>query len=265
MFSWFYLHFLDQTLSCNQRLLKRALVVMLLLVLSAGCSEIRSPAQFFQLPGHVADVDLNLHVTPANTPGTYQVTGKTNLPERTQLTVAAVRYLYPATPVGKMLNPEPTYGILDYQSVQVSQGQWQTQLNLWQVAPNGQFKEGWQIDQSRLGVSLKPTEEVVFLATLAPVGKLPKLEQQLARQGMRLASGTVRSTSDGQRYAQVNQMLAIALPTGSTTPPSLQAEDVNQGWGYRYLIPQEPQNPTKLEFPDTRNTNAPASPKEFLQ
>ncbi|HEY9643918.1 MAG TPA: hypothetical protein V6C57_25735, partial [Coleofasciculaceae cyanobacterium] len=90
-------------------------------------------------------------------------------------------------------------------------------------------------------------------------------EQQLAEQGLRLANGTVRSTSEGQRYAQVNQTLAIALPTGETTPPRPQLDEVNYGWGYRYLIPNEPPNPYDLEFPGDRQTNAPPRPEEFLQ
>lgn len=208
--------------------------------------------------------------------GVYAIAGETRLPENTQITVAAVRYLavdeLPADklPVDSLLvnssqyNPTPTYSILAYQSAKVTKGKWQTQLDLWQVARDGKYQESWQLEQSRLGVSFKPSEKVMFLATLTPADDLSALEQQLAKRGMRLSSGTVRSTSEGQRYAQVNQSLAIALPTGKTAPPT-SAEEANFGWGDRYLIPQEPQNPYDLQFPGDRQTNAPPMPGEFLQ
>jgi hypothetical protein len=216
-----------------------------------------------------------MRVTPVDA-GVYAIAGETRLPENTQITVAAVRYLAvdelptDSLPANSLLvnatqfNPTPTYSILAYQPAKVTKGKWQTQLDLWQVAKDGKYQESWQLEQSRLGVSFKPSEKVMFLATLPPADDLSALEQRLARQGMRLAIGTVRSTSEGQRYAQVNQSLAIALPTGETAPPT-SADEANFGWGDRYLIPQEPQNPYDLQFPGDRQTNAPPMPDEFLQ
>ncbi|NJR66212.1 MAG: hypothetical protein HC772_14235 [Leptolyngbyaceae cyanobacterium CRU_2_3] len=235
------------------------LCVLLFLVLSVGCTQLR-------FPGQLSDVLLNVHVTASEVSGTYTIAGETNLPQNTPLTVAAVRYLSVDNSTAAQFNPVPTYSILAYQTVKVVDGKWQTQLNLWQVAPNGKYQETWQLEQARLGIiSFKPSKDVIFLATLTPVEKLSRLEQKLARQGMRLASGTVRSTPEGQRYAQANQTLAIALPRGETTPPQPQLDQVNYGWGYRYLIPKEPQNPYNLEFPGDRQTTAPPRPEEFLQ
>jgi hypothetical protein len=246
-------------------LLTAQVLTLCLLLLSTGCSpQLRLPQ--LRLPGQVSDVALSMRVMASGAmPGIYTIAGETNLPKDTQLTVAALRYLSVEQEFAAQFNPLPTYSILAYQTVKIVDDHWQTQLNLWQVAPDGQYQETWQLEQARLGLAFKPSQDVVFLATLTPADKLSRLEQQLADEGLRLASGTVRSTPEGQRYAQVNQALAIALPTGETTPPRPQLDEVNYGWGYRYLIPNEPQNPYDLEFPGDRKTNAPPRPEEFLQ
>jgi hypothetical protein len=246
------------SLRLSRHALMRWCLVLPLLFMSLSCAQLRLPGQF-------SDVTLNLNVTAADIPGVYRIAGETNLPDKTQLTIAAVRQLSLKNSAAANFKLNPTYSILAYQPVTVTGGKWSTQLNLWQVAPNGKYQETWQLEQTRLGLSLQPAEEVIFLATLTPPDKLSRLEQQLADRGMRLAGGTVLSTPDGQRYAQVNQVIAVALPTGETSPPIPQADEVNYGWGYRYLIPQEPQNPYTLEFPKERQTNAPPQREEFLQ
>jgi hypothetical protein len=238
-------------------------LVLPLLLFSTGCNGL-------WVPGRLSDVPLTIRITPLKQ-GIYEITGEARLPKNTEITVAAVRYLSiddsPDSRGGAaaQLSPTPTYSILAYQSAKVAQGKWQTQLNLWQVADDGKYQESWQLEQARLELSLQPSEKVMFLATLTPAADLSAIEQQLARRGLQLASGSVRSTPEGQRYAQVNQFLAIALPTGNTVPPTPRAEEANYGWGDRYLIPQEPQNPYDLQFPGDRQTSAPSVPDEFLR
>lgn len=212
-----------------------------------------------------ASVGLDITVSASDQAGVFDLAGKTSLPDRTALVVLAVRYLNPAEPASIALNPEPTYSILAYQPVEVRQGRWQTQLNLWEVSANGQYQEAWQREQTKLGVSFDPTDNVVFLATLTPVNELRQLEQQLARRQQRLASQIIQSTSDGQRYAQVHQAIAVGLPTGNTAAPPPRPEDNNFGWGDRYIIPDEPPNPTNLQLPEQRQTNAPPRIEEFLR
>jgi hypothetical protein len=192
-------------------------------------------------------------------PGGYEISGKTDLPEQTQLTVAALRYLYPAVP---SVTAKPTYMILDYQSATVKQGKWQSQLNVWRTATNGSMQENWQLDQQELAMQFQPDANVVFLVTLAPIEQLTNLQRQLASRGERLASGMICSTETGERYAQSHQILAIAVPKGEAANP-VKAE--NFGWGRRYLMPFEPQNPTQLERPTERQTNAPIRAEEFLR
>jgi len=237
--------------------LKGILTIALLLPIASGCTQLQSLFQW-------SEADLKIQVTGTDTPGLYTIRGSTNLPENTQISVAAVRYLQLESPDRSAipLNLNPTYSILAYAPATVRQGEWQTQLNLWRVAADGRYQESWQIEQNQLGLSHQPDETVIFLATLTPIDELSALEQELARRGIRLAQGSVLSTSDGFRYAQVQQALAVDLPTGQTAP---NPEDDNFGWGDRYLIPQEPQNPTNLEFPEERLTDAPANPEELLR
>lgn len=241
--------------------------IVLLLILNTGCSQLPFTAQQLPslLPSLSTNVNFQLRVTPSGRPGVYTVEGNTNLPDSSRIAVAAIRYLRSDKPLSQSLSPNQTYSILAYQDVEVNKGKWQATLNLWKVAPNGQFQEAWQLEQSKLRLSLEPETEVTFLATLAPTDSLSETEQQLEKQGIKLVSSVVRNTSDGEQYVQASQVLPIALPTGQTTPPSQRPEDVNGGWGPRYLLLPEPPNPNKLERPNKRRTDAPLSPAEFLQ
>lgn len=251
------------TLTLN---LRRGLVgFVLLLILTTGCSQIPFTTPKFPvlLPNLLTDANFQIRVTPSSRQGVYTVVGSTNLPDKSRITVAAIRYLRPSKLLSTSL-PNPTYSILAYQDVEVKDGKWQVSLNLWKVAPNGQFQEAWQLDQAKLGLSLNPEPDVTFLATLASANSISELEPQLQKQGIKLVSNLVRNTADGEQYVQASQVLSIALPTGQTTPPSQQAT-VNGGWGPRYLLLPEPENTTKLETPSDRRTTAPLSPSEFLQ
>ncbi|GAB4377176.1 MAG: hypothetical protein Kow00121_25880 [Elainellaceae cyanobacterium] len=232
--------------------------LLILLPLLSSCAPI-------QLRYFWDEVELNMQVKATDTPGTYAIQGAADLPEKTRIAIAAVRYLHPGNSASARLNDDPTYSILAYQPVEVENGQWQIDLSLWRVAADGRFQEIWQIEQSKLGISLKPDADVVFLATLAPDYELSQLEQELARRGIRFPSGAVLSTSEGFRYAQVQEVMSVALPTGRTTPPPERPEDRNGGWGDRYIIPNEPPNEVELAFPDERKTNAPPTREEFLQ
>ena len=38
----------------------------------------------------------------------------------------------------------------------------------------------------------------------------------------------------------------------------------NDGWGTRHILIEEPPMPYQVDFPEERQTNRPAEPKEFL-
>jgi hypothetical protein len=252
MVSW-----IGSSFHCRFALTRRSSQIaklLLLLPLVSSCAQIQSIFQW-------SNVELQIQVEPTSTPGTYSVSGRANLPENTQISVAAIRYLEPDDRT-KSLNANPTYSILAYQPADITQGHWQTNLNLWQVDADGNYQETWQIEQDKLGLSLAPDETVLFLATLTPIDDLSALEAELAKRGIRFPQGSILSTAEGFRYAQVQAALTVDLPTGETTP---NPEDDNFGWGDRYLIPQEPQNPTNLEFPAERLTDAPPRQEELLR
>lgn len=205
-----------------------------------------------------------MRVTPLGHEGKYEVVGNTNLPDDSRIAVAAIRYLRSDNQLSPDIIPEATYSILDYKDVKVNEGKWQITLNLWKIAPNGQFSEEWQLRESELGLELEPEPSVTFLATLSPTTQFSEVERQLNKQGIKVKSTVIRSTADGERYVQASQVLPIDLPTGKTTPPTLRPDDENGGWGPRYLLIPEPPIIYKLEKPALRRTNEPLSPEEFL-
>lgn len=238
-----------------------------LLVLTTGCNDVSLKAR--QLPTLFPDLSTNanfqLSVTPKERAGVYTVAGTTNLPDKSRIAIAAIRYLQVSKPQSQELKPHQTYSILAYQDVEVNKGKWQADLNLWKVAPNGQFKEAWQLEQPKLGLNLEPEPGILFLATVEPTDSLSELEQQLQKQGIKLVSNIVRNTVEGEQYVQGSQVLTVALPTGQTTAPPPRPDDLNGGWGPRYLLIDEPPNTNKFEQPDKRRTNAPLVPGEYLQ
>jgi hypothetical protein len=247
--------------------LKGLVSLALLLALNTGCSQIPLPAQQLPnlLPDYTSEGNLQFRVTPSGNSGTYIVTGNTNFPDKSRIAIAAVRYLRPNNQLVSNLDSKTTFSILDYQVVEVNEGQWQAELVLWKVAPDGQFQEAWQLDGEKLEVSLEPIPDVSFLATLAPTERFAEVERRLEKQGIKLSSKLVRNTPSGQRYVQAVRVLPIALPTGQTVPPQKRPEDINGGWGNRFLLIPEPPNINTLEMPNERRTDAPLSPREFLQ
>ncbi len=228
------------------------------------------------------EVSLQLNVQSTSRPGTYNVSGSTNLPDRSQIIVSAIRYLFPTD--GQRLGPDPnaTYSILDRQIAEVVKGNWQATLNLEQIAPNGRVQEAWQFNQSQTQLLLNPSPEVSFLATFDPfnqrslssdqddtqtVARLAQLQSSWQGKTQELRGRLVRFTSEGQPYVQVSQTLPIPLPTGIKQPPKISPEDINGGWGNRYEIKPERPVPTTMRPQPlkTDQIDAPLSPSEFLR
>ena len=238
-----------------QKIQPKWAVILLLIALCASCSSPKPPA-----------IDLKLNVQAGNGPGLYNVTGSTNLPDQSQITVAAIRYLLPRGQ--ELLDPDQnaTYSILARQIVKVNQGKWQASLNVWQVAPDGRLQEAWQLGSSQTGLALNPATEVSFIATFDPAGQLPTPKQQ-AMKIQDIQGSLVRFTTEGQPYVQASQSLQVALPVGRRPPPVLTAEEINGGWGNRYQLKPEPPvaNSSRPEPIETNQSNAPLSPSEFMR
>ncbi len=240
--------------------LKLSLGLGLLLIAGTGCGQLEFFNQF-------TDASFKMQVAEAVN-DTYEIAGETDLPEDSKVAVAAVRYLYPSDRSAQSLTSKATYSILDYQLVQVKQGKWQASLKL--LKPYGEQtpQEAWQLEQLRLGMPLKPEKDVIFLATLASadlVDQLQNLEQQLAKRKFKLDEKLIYTTASGQQYVQISHIQEIAPPESSKIAWKPPENEINGGWGKRYLMPPEAIPPYKFELPEKRKTDAPAKSDEFLK
>ena len=227
---------------------RRAWAIILgLLILCSGCSALTSPP----------DVALKIEAIQQAHLGVYSLSGSTNLPDQSQITVAAVRYLR-LTDQQLLPDSDANYSILSRRTVEASQGKWQTMLNLWQVASNGRFQEIWQLERSPIE-PLYPDARVTFLATFDPSGQFHKSQQQLQLKGH-----LVRFTPDGQEYVQASQTLPVAIPAGGILH-GIQAENLNDGWGDRSLMQPRSMGDSTMPPAKASQTDAPLSPSQFLR
>lgn len=252
-----YYPYYQLAIAAIQRLYSRTkwAIILLLVLWCASCTS-----------GQAKDIQLKLNVQSAGRSGLYSVTGETNLPDRSQITVAAIRYFLPANQLVVSSDTKINYSILDRQLVRVEKGKWQATLNLWQVAPDGSFREPWQLALSQIPTSFEPAPDVSFIATFEPDGQLATSQDQKV-QIPELKGSLVRFTNEGQPYVKSSQTLRIPLPTGRKTPPRQREEDLNGGWGNRYEIKPQPPLPKTIRPPSikTEQTNAPISPSEFTR
>lgn len=244
------------------------LLGLMLATVTTSCSSdsVPSPVQALisRIQAPLNEVSLEIQVAPASEPGRFDLAGTANLPDGTRLTIMAIRFLHLQQPPRQGEALRSTYSILAYETLITQGDRWQTQLALWRTDPDGEYKEIWQLQQPELGLAVDPDEDVIFLATLSPQDDLEAIERELAADNQRLASRFIQTTSEGSRYLQTNQVLAVDLPTGQGIPETARPEDINGGWGKRYQQLPDPPNPLKFEFPAQRQTNAPLSSEELL-
>jgi hypothetical protein len=245
---------------------------LVLMVTSFGCSQKTQPTQ----------LEIK-NIQSIDSQGNYKVTGSTNLPDSSRIAIAAVRYLsptqtQPANSPNSETETDPNRSILVRQFAQVKGGQWEADLNIWQVLPDGRYREAWQINQSQ-NQSI-PDAEVSFIATFDPQGQLPtsetseitenqSIEQKSQQQPLvkDLEGKSLRFTNEGEKYIQATQLISVGIPTGKTTAPGFKPEDANGGWGNRFQI--QPQSTSAgvapLPLSKSRQTDAPLTASEFLR
>jgi hypothetical protein len=239
------------------RLKKTGLLLVLALVACGGCRTTLLPSP----PPPPEATTLTLEASAVGA-GEFALSGTTNVPDSTQLTAIALRHLTPA-----QANPgdEPIYSVLDYQPVTVTNGEWSAQLNLWQVAVDGRYQEPWQAQSDALDLTVQPSKTVQFAIILAPHHLGEALSGTLTQDGQRRLAGVLRVTPGGEPFLWADQSLAVALPSGQTTPSADLLARTNGGWGDRYLLVPEPPLPYTLTPADDRQTTAPLSPDELLR
>jgi len=248
MINRFFQH-ICQNFTKKSATISLASIFLLLLSVSYGCGKKAQEQVQLQMKS----------VQPTGSNGVYNVVGSTNLPDSSQIAVAAVRFLIPTSgQQAGVLNDQVNNNrsILARQIVEVKQGQWQADLNLWQVAPDGRFQEVWQAYPQ---MKLRPDSNVTFIATFEPAGQLKKSNLQL--EGKQL-----RFTNKGEIYLQARQTMPISLPIGKTTPPVPQPEDLNKKANQSQIqAPILTSNTSFLRSAKFRQTNAPLKPSEFLR
>jgi hypothetical protein len=180
-----------------------------LLLMSSGCETVAQFNPTFA-PRPVA---LTIsRVEPENS-GRYAVSGNTTFPDKTQITVSAVRYFKDRTQAMSSSVPERNYAILDRQLAEVTQGNWETRLNLWQSSASGQFQEAWQVklDPEQ---RIEPEADVTFLATLEPANQPTSLRRQVEALESSQQVAITRFTTDGELYLQAVKTLPVPPPQG---------------------------------------------------
>ena len=90
-------------------------------------------------------------------------------------------------------------------------------------------------------------------------------EQQPLSKNQALDPSVGSRTVNGDRFLQVMQTVYAALPTRKQNPIGVISDDLNGGWGNRFLMPDEPPNPNNLEFPANRRTNAAPREREYVR
>ena len=164
-------------------------------------------------PAKTLKPELTLQVQPMSQSGRYAVSGQTTLPNQSRITVQAVRPLKPL-PTARLTNQQPLYAILDRQQVEVTDGKWQANLNLWGET-TGPAQELWQIKNSQLGLALRPETDVTFLAVSDALnGPLDIKTNKDTNQP--LENAVLQFSRDGSAYLQAKQITTISPPVSQT-------------------------------------------------
>ncbi|MGK7890337.1 MAG: hypothetical protein AB4042_13460 [Leptolyngbyaceae cyanobacterium] len=189
-------------------------VLLLSLMLAEGCAAISPLTDWLTSPM----IDLTIvQVNSTGGEGRYQVTGRTTLPDQTEITVSAIRALE------AIADGTPSYSILDRQIAVVSNGTWETQLNLWRSGPNRQYQEPWQITEGLTTVRFTPLSEVTFAAVLEPKDAA-QFRKTVENQDTPALRRIEQYNDDGELYLRATKTQALALPSGqpsSDTPQPL--------------------------------------------
>ncbi len=256
----------DTTCQTTNLILKRLVLLGLISVMAVGslsCSS--APANLRGLTNSSTPLNLSIREIQDKGGGTYTVSGTTSLPSKTKITVSAVRYLVEGANPETNSETDIPYAILDRQIAEVGQGNWQAELNLWQIAPDGKFQEAWQLSQQDANVIFNPDANVTFLATFDPVNQPENFKAEVEKLDTSLQAALARFTPDGELYLQASRMMAIALPTGQTTPPqtSRLADGVRRS--KRTAASRTSQANATQESTSWRKTTAPLKPDEMLR
>lgn len=197
------------------------LLVLAVLVLATACDR---PSSNLLGRGQNNTVDIVIEqITETGQPGQFTLTGTTSLPDKTPLTVSAVR-LVNSPNISELTTEGSQHAILDRKSALVKDGRWQTQLQLWEIGSEGTYQENWQ---TIVGSTIDPASSspsVDFLATLEPID-LAKSNLMARSDLLESANSSLLNfTPDGEPYLKASQSRVVALPSGALSATGLPQE-----------------------------------------
>jgi hypothetical protein len=214
-------------------------------------------------PTSQAPINLSLDVKAGSRPGIYEISGNTNLPDQSRLSVVGIRYLKSPSTFGTTPIKLSTYSLLARQPVEVSQNRWQTTLTLWQPRANGQYQEAWQTQQNRQFTQFSASEDVSFIAIFEPTNQTPQIQKQIQEKHLELDANRIRLTDAGQPYLQVQRVMPVSIPVGNAIAIKTQE---NSDWGDRATLKAQPaKGQNSLPLPKGQQTDAPLSNSEILR
>ncbi|TVQ10890.1 MAG: hypothetical protein EA368_06730 [Leptolyngbya sp. DLM2.Bin27] len=230
------------------------LVVVLLMLLTTACD--RFPSDLLSW-GQNNTVDIVIErIAETGQPGQFTLTGTTDLPDQTPLTVSAVRRIGPL-PSDEFMAEASQFAILDRKSAVVNDGRWQAQLSLWEVSAEGTYQENWQ---TVVGSAIDPaaiSADVAFLATLEP----RDLAQSnlMARTDLleRASSPLLNITPDGEPYLRSSQFRVVPLPGNAMATAGLPQETQGTWEGRSTLRSIDSPEITPIPFLDADNLSLP--------
>ncbi|NJR68847.1 MAG: hypothetical protein HC771_09385 [Synechococcales cyanobacterium CRU_2_2] len=168
---------------------------------------------------------LSLAVKPSDQAGTYQLSGSSNLPDGTRLTVQGLRQLRSIHP-GMAQESRAGFSILDQKIVKVTQGRWTTDLSLWKTAEDGTPAESWQIDLPDGARNFEADAEVLFTTTTPPSNDAQVLEQQWEASKKNPEGYQVGFTAEGRWYLRTQKALALTPPSVSQATVKAETEAI---------------------------------------
>ncbi|TVP65084.1 MAG: hypothetical protein EA342_15025 [Leptolyngbya sp. LCM1.Bin17] len=147
-------------------------------------------------------------ISEAGGPGKFSLFGQAALPDQTPVTLSVVRDL---TQSANQLDAEDTrrYSILDRTTAEVTDGRWQADLSLWQVAEDGTYQETWQLISPD---SVVPSETIHFLLTVDPQTFAQTVAPSLSQDFSAGSIPLFNVTPDGETYLRVSQDWQLQVP-----------------------------------------------------
>jgi hypothetical protein len=184
-----------------------------LTALLGGCIESRS-----------LKPEFTLQVSPGNSSGSYSVSGQTNLPNPTPnklrpnevntVIVQAIRTLRPSPQAKQLSNSQPVQVVVARQQATVTNGAWQTTLNLYGANGDNQPLESWQVNQNLSLKGFEPDQQLAFVATTLPLDPNLKLATPKPEDPP-TPDSPLKINQDGRYYLKAEKASAIAPPAPS--------------------------------------------------